>query len=153
MLAAIPAGATTMLRTILGVFAGLVVMFLAIMGIEFIGHVLYPPPPGLDPMVPEQLQRIMATQPVAALALVVVAWVAGAFLGGWVAARIARAHPRIAAVLVALVVMAGVVGMIVQMPLHPKWMGVLGLLLPVPAALLAARLARPRGSRGGDRSA
>jgi hypothetical protein len=34
--------------------------------------------------------------------------------------------------------------MIVQMPLHPKWMGVLGLLLPIPAALLAARLARPR---------
>jgi hypothetical protein len=43
--------------------------------------------------------------------------------------------------------------MIVQMPLHPKWMGVLGLLLPIPAALLAARLARPRGSRGGDLSA
>jgi protein-S-isoprenylcysteine O-methyltransferase Ste14 len=96
-------------------------------------------------MVPEQLQRIMATQPVAALALVVAAWVVGAFLGGWVAARIARAHPRVAAVLVALVVMAGVVGMIVQMPLHPKWMSVLGLLLPIPAALLAARLARPRG--------
>lgn len=130
-----------MLRMILGVFAGLVVMFLAIMGIEFAGHMLYPPPPGLDPMVPEQLQRIMATQPPAALALVVAAWVVGAFLGGWVAARIARAQPRVAAVLVALVVMAGVAGMIVQMPLHPKWMGVLGLLLPIPAALAGAMLA------------
>ena len=136
-----------MLRTLLGALAGMVVTFLAIMGIEVLGHVLYPPPPGLDPMVPQQLERIMATQPVAALALVVVAWVLGAFLGGWVAARIARAHPRTAATLVALLVMAGVVGMIVQMPLHPRWMGVLGLLLPLPAALLAARLARPHRPR------
>ncbi|MCJ0825207.1 hypothetical protein MQC88_04420 [Luteimonas sp. 50] len=133
-----------MLRTLLGALAGMVVTFLAIMGIEVLGHVLYPPPPGLDPMVPQQLERIMATQPAAALALVVVAWVLGAFLGGWVAARIARAHPRIAATLVALLVMAGVVGMIMQMPLHPRWMAVLGLLLPLPAALLAAGLARPR---------
>ena len=133
-----------MLRTILGVLAGMVVTFFTIMGIEFLGHVLYPPPPGLDPMVPQQLEQIMATQPVAALVLVVVAWVVGAFLGGWVAARISRAHSHIAATLVALLVMAGVVGMIVQMPLHPRWMGVLGLLLPLPAALLAARLARPR---------
>lgn len=133
-----------MLRTILGVLAGLATMFLAIMGIEFLGHLLYPPPPGLDPMVPEQLQRLLAAQPPAALALVVLAWVAGAFLGGWVAARIAPAHPRLAAGLVALVVMAGVVGMIVQMPQHPRWMGVLGLLLPLPAAWLAATLAQPR---------
>jgi len=141
-----------MLRTILGILAGMVVTFLAIMGIELLGHALYPPPPGLDPMVPRELEQIMAMQPVAALALVVAAWVIGAFLGGWVAARIAHRHPRIAASLVALLVMAGVVGMIVQMPLHPKWMGVLGLLLPLPAALLASRLAR-RGSRGSGQSA
>jgi hypothetical protein len=133
------------------VFAGLVVMFLAVMGIESIGHVLYPPPPGLDPMVPEQLQRIMATQPVAALALVVAAWALGAFLGGWIAARIARTHPHIAAVLVALVVMAGVLGMIVQMPQHPEWMGVLGLLLPIPAALAGAMLATRPGHRAQTR--
>ena len=136
-----------MLRTILGALAGMGVAFFAIMGIELLGHVLYPPPPGLDPMVPAQLQRLMAMQPPAALAMVVAAWVLGAFLGGWVAARIARAPPGPAATAVALLVVSGVIGMIVEMPLHPRWMGVLGLLLPLPAALLAARLARPHGPR------
>lgn len=131
-------------RTILGVLAGLVVMFVVIMGVEFLGHTLYPPPSGLDPMKPEDLSAIMAMQPVAAMAFVVLAWVLGAFAGGWVAAKIAREHPRTAAVVVSLLVVAGVVAMIVQLPGHPRWMAALGLLLPVPAALLAARMARTR---------
>lgn len=131
-------------RTIAGVFAGLFVMFCVIMGIEYVGHQAYPPPPGLDPMNPQHLSTIMASQPFLAKAIVVLAWVLGAFAGGWVAARISRNWPRTAAVLIALVVMSGVVGMILQLPDHPKWMGALGLLLPIPATLLAARWARPR---------
>ena len=131
-------------RAILGVLAGLVAMFVVIMGIEYVGHMVYPPPPGLNPMVTEDLSAIMASQPAAAKAFVVVAWVVGAFAGGWVAAKISRTYPRAAAVIVALMVVAGVVGMILQLPGHPRWMAALGLLLPIPAALLGARLAGPR---------
>ena len=131
-------------RAILGVVAGLCTMFIVIMGIEYLGHQLYPPPGGLNPMVPTDLSAILAAQPAAAKAFVVLAWVLGAFAGGWVAAKISRTYPRAAAAVVALAVMAGVVGMIVQLPDHPRWMAALGLLLPVPVALLAARLARPR---------
>ena len=130
-------------RAILGVLAGLVAMFLVIMGIEYVGHVVYPPPPGLNPMVTEDLAAIMASQPAAAKAFVVLAWVVGAFIGGWVAAKVSRSYPRAAAVIVALMVVAGVVGMILQLPGHPRWMAALGLLLPIPAALLGARLVRP----------
>ncbi len=132
-----------MLRSLLGVIAGVVVMWLVVAGIEFASHLVYPPPAGLDPMQPADLEKILAASPAAALAMVVAAWTLGAFAGGWVAARIAH-HPRIAAVLVALGVMAGVAGMIAMMPHHPAWMSALGLLLPIPAALVAARLARPR---------
>jgi hypothetical protein len=131
-------------RWVLGVVLGLVAMFIVIMAIEYAGHVAYPPPPGLDPRSTGDLGAMLAQQPVQALLFVVVAWIAGAFAGGWVAARLSRRWPRSAAVAVALVVVAGVVGMIVQVPEHPKWMAALGLLLPVPAALLAARFARPR---------
>ena len=131
-------------RAILGVLAGLATMFVVIMGIEYVGHMVYPPPPGLNPMVTEDLSAIMAVQPVAAKAFVVVAWVVGAFAGGWVAAKISRSYPRAAAVIVALMVVLGVVGMILQLPGHPRWMAALGLLLPIPAALLGARLVRPR---------
>ena len=131
-------------RALLGALAGLATMFVVIMGIEYVGHMVYPPPPGLNPMVTEDLSAIMASQPAAAKAFVVVAWVVGAFAGGWVAAKISRTYPRAAAVIVALMVVAGVVGMILQLPGHPRWMAALGLLLPIPAALLGARLAGPR---------
>jgi hypothetical protein len=131
-------------RAILGVLAGLATMFVVIMAIEYAGHMVYPPPQGLNPMVSEDLAAILAAQPAAANAFVVVAWVVGAFAGGWVAAKISRSHPRAAAVIVALMVIAGVVGMILQIPGHPRWMAALGLLLPIPAALLGARMAGPR---------
>lgn len=133
-------------RTILGMLAGVVVMFLAIMGIEALGHVFYPPPPGLDPMNPEHeaaFAQFVLAMPFMAKAMLALAWVAGAFVGGLVAAKIAR-HQNAAAIFVALVVMSGVVAMIVKVP-HPIWLSVAGLLLPIPAALLAARLVhRPK---------
>lgn len=129
-------------RTILGAVAGLAVAFFTIMLVEFASHAAYPPPPGLDPMVTADMAQIMATLPPGAMLLVVAAWVMGAFDGGFVAALIARGQrPRVAAIVPALMVMAGVVGMIVQMPAHPKWMSIAGLLLPIPAALAGAALA------------
>ncbi|RNF82600.1 hypothetical protein EER27_13930 [Lysobacter psychrotolerans] len=137
-------------RTILGVVAGVVVMFLVIMGIETIGHAIYPPPAGLDATNPAHeaaFVHFIETMPALAKAILVLAWTLGAFAGGFVAAKIAR-HPRPAAVLIALVVMSGVVGMILAVP-HPSWLAAAGLLLPIPAALLAARLARGRPSDSG----
>ena len=142
-----------MLRTILGVLAGVAAMFVVIMAIEAVGHVIHPPPPGMDPMNPAHeaaFAQFVATMPFAAKAMLAAAWTLGAFAGGFVAARIAR-HPRGAAVLVALLVVSGVVAMALRLA-HPTWLTAAGLLLPIPAALLAARLARhrpppPDGSR------
>ena len=132
------------LRFVLGVIAGTVVMFVVIMLIQFLGHQVWPPPPGLDPRSTQDMATLLATAPIGALASVVVAWVAGAFSGGAVAAWISRRWPRTAAIVVACCVLFGVVGMILMMPGHPMWMAALGVLLPVPAALLGAWFARPR---------
>lgn len=130
-------------RTILAIFAGAVVMWLTIFALEFIGHALFPPPPGLNPQDQADLAAIMAQAPVGAMAMLVVAWVAGAFTGGLTAAKVSRQHKRGAAIAVALLVMAGVAGMIWLIPDHPLWVSALGLLLPIPAALLAYRLVTP----------
>jgi len=132
------------LRFVLGVIAGTVVMFVVIMCIEFLWHQVWPPPPGLDPRSTQDMATLLATAPIGALASVVFAWVAGAFSGGAVAACISRQWPRAAAIVVACCVLLGVVGMILMMPGHPVWMAALGVLLPVPAALLGAWFARPR---------
>jgi MFS family permease len=136
-------GKTKMGRTILGMLVGLVTMWLTVTALEFLGHAMFPPPAGLDPQNPEQLQMIFATAPVGAFVMLVVAWAGGSFVGGWVAARIAR-HTRAAAIAVALFVMAGVAGMMVIVPDHPGWVSALGLVLPIPVGLVAARLAGMR---------
>ena len=129
-------------RTLLGAVIGLVTAAITIMLIEFAGHQVYPPPPGLNPMVTEDMAKIMQMLPLGAMLFVVAAWLIGAFDGGFIAALIARkGHPRAAAVVPALMVMAGVVGMIIQMPGHPTWMAIVGLLLPIQAALAGAWLA------------
>lgn len=129
-------------RTILGAVVGLAVAFFTIMLIELASHHVYPPPPGIDPGNTADMARLIGILPFGALLMVVLAWVIGAFDGGFVAAWIARGNrPRVAAIVPALMVMAGVVGMIVAMPAHPAWMSVAGLLLPIPAALFGAALA------------
>lgn len=135
---------SAILRFILGVVVGVIAMFAVIMFIEFLGHRMWPPPAGLDPRSTQDMATYLATAPIGALASVVIAWVAGAFSGGAIAAGISRAWPRAAAIVVACCVLLGVVGMIMMMPGHPTWMAVLGIVLPVPAALLGAWLARPR---------
>lgn len=137
--------ATTMGRTILGILAGMLAAWVVIMACQFGSAALYPPPPGLDPRQPEQLAAFIAGAPVAAMALVVASWVLGAFFGGWVAARIARDHPLFAALVVGLLVVAGVVANTALIP-HPLWMTVPGIALPLPAAWLAMRGAS-RGRR------
>lgn len=126
-----------MWRTVLGILLGVVTTMIVISLVEALGHAIYPPPPGLDPGNPEHVGDIIAMAPTGALAMVVIAWCTGTFIGAWVGARIAR-HPRIAALVSAGVVMFGVIAMIKLVPDHPTWMAVLGLLLPIPLALITA---------------
>ncbi|HEY1137444.1 MAG TPA: hypothetical protein VGE64_08125 [Xanthomonadaceae bacterium] len=132
-----------MLRTLLAIVLGVIAMMITVHGIETIGHMLYPPPPGLDPDDLDQLDSIIASAPAGAMAVLVLGWCVGTIVGGGLAARIAR-HPRVAACFVALVVITGVVGMAVLLPSHPIWVAVLGTLLPVPLALGMAKMAGRR---------
>lgn len=116
--------------------------FITIMLIEFASHQVYPPPPGLNPMVAQDMGMILANMPLGAMLLVIVAWTVGAFDGGLVAALIAGGNrPRVAAIVPALMVITGVIGIILEMPQHPMLMSVAGLLLPIPAALAGAAIA------------
>lgn len=142
------------LLALLGVVAGVLAMGVVVSGVEWTVIGLFPLPPGLDPTRPDDLARILASAAPGALLGVVLAWVAGAFVGGAAAAAISRRWPRMAAACVGLVVVAAALQMqadimqagIMQagIPGHPTWMTVSGVLLPVPAALMAAWLVRGR---------
>ena len=132
-----------MLRTLLAIVAGLITAMLVIFGVEAIGLLLFPPPVGMRLETEADLAKLVAMSSPAAKAWLVFGWALGSFGGAWVAARISARHRRIAALAVAFFIVAGTV-MNAMAIAHPLWMNVLGILLPVPLALLAARLAGPR---------
>lgn len=129
------------MRMILGILAGTVVAVACVAGIEAIGHGLYPPPPGLDPTNPRDIDRLMSVMPVMALVFVVAAWFVAALAGAVTANLVAKNGS--AGWIVALLVVAGGVATMVMIP-HPAWMWAAGITLPLLAALIAARLRRAR---------
>jgi hypothetical protein len=81
---------------------------LVIMAMEMLGHHFYPPPSGLDVTDPANeaaFAQFVATMPFGGKVMVLLAWLAGTFVGALAAAKIAR-HQTAAALLVALVVMS-----------------------------------------------
>ena len=126
-----------MLRTILGIVAGVVVAFVVLMGLEMAGHAAMPPPAGLDPADPEDLKQMVASASTAAKAWVVFAWFAAAVAGGWVARRLSRASWA-GWVIAGLIVVGGIAN-IMMIP-HPLWLQIAAVVAPLLGGWLVTRL-------------
>lgn len=133
------------MRMALGIVAGIVVAFLCVFAVEWVGHGLYPPPAGLDAGDPADQARLMAAMPAAAKAMVLVAWFVGALAGAWTANRISGRS--LAGWIVALLVIAAGIATMVMIP-HPAWMWAGGIALPLLAGWIAERMSgrRPAGA-------
>jgi hypothetical protein len=133
------------LRSVGAVLAGLLLGVLLMMGIELVGHVLYPLPAGVDPSDFEALKALLPTLPVGALLLVLLGWTVAPLAGGFTAAWIARRAPVAHALVVGLFFLAGGVATLLMMP-HPLWFAVGGVAVFLPAAYAGSLLApRPQG--------
>jgi hypothetical protein len=128
-------------RVAIAVVVGTVVAFVLVGVIEAIGEIVYPPPMGVDLGSPEQLATYIQRLPVGALAFVLAAWIVATFLGGLVAAWIARSRPALAAAIVGALVLAATIVNFVLVP-HPAWMVAAGVAGIAIAAYLAGRLMR-----------
>jgi hypothetical protein len=134
-------------RSVVGVVAGVILGMILMMGIEFVGQVIYPLPPGVDPNDFEALKALLATMPVGALLFVLLGWFVAPLAGGFIAAWIARRAPVAHALVVGLFFLAGGIAMLMLMP-HPVWFAVVGGTLFLPAAYTGALLAGPLARRG-----
>lgn len=135
-----------MAKLVLGVVAGVIVAFATVFAIDFAGHLIYPLPSDLDMHDPEAVGAFIRTMPAGALALVVIAWVIGAFDGGIVAALISRRAWTVWPV-AGLVAAAGVVN-VLMIP-HPVMIQIGAVAAPLLggfAASLAARKMLPDGN-------
>ena len=127
------------MRIVLGVVAGLATAFVCVFAIEFVSHMIFPPPPGTDLTNPADMERLMQIISPTALALVAAAWFVGALLGAAVANALARRS--LAGWIVALLMICGAVLTMIDIP-HPIWMWAAGILLPPIAGWLAQRLTK-----------
>ena len=134
-----------MIRKILATIVGIFVAGVVVGVVQMINMALYPAPPGIDLHDPVQVAVMVSKLPAPAFLVVLAAWSLGCFVGGWVATRIAQGRTRIPAVIVGLFILAGVLYNIVVLP-HPLWMSIAGVLLPLPCALLGARIASKKAA-------
>ena len=129
-----------MLRSILAVLAGFLVMGITVAAVQWLGHSIFPPPPGIDPTDHDAMVALISNMPVMALAFVLIAYAFGTFLGAYTAATISLAHKRGVALVIATLMLA-LIALNFSMIPHPVWMVVLGVLIPFPFALVAWKLA------------
>lgn len=127
-------------RSILAVVAGLIVGGLIVAGIEYLGHIIYPPPDGLDLTNPEAIREFASAAPTSARLVVLLAWFLGPFGGGWLAARLATRSPMTHALIVGAFFLIGDLVNLITIP-SPVWMWIGGLVAPPLAAYLAGRAA------------
>jgi hypothetical protein len=136
-----------MLRSVLSFLVGVIVACLVVAVVESLGHTLFPPPPGIDITKPESMAQVMSQIPFGAKLAVVIAWALGSLAGGFAAAKYARQHHVVVALLVGAVLLAFGAYSLFTIP-HPLWMAALGMLVPLPMAWCGAKVAtaKPRAA-------
>jgi len=133
------------IRSVAAVGAGLASAFVVIMLVETVGHTIFPPPTGYDPMTPEGMTAIVAQMSPAALLFVLLAYVCGGMTGGVVAVRVSGGERLAEALVVGAVLTVGTLLNVLTIP-HPVWMSGASVSVQLPAVWLGARLGSRRGS-------
>lgn len=105
-----------------------------VMGAEYVGHQLYPPPDTTDPAA---VARYVESAPIGSLFMVLFAWGGGALIGAIAATLVIGRSMIWPGVLVGSIITAAVVMNLYMIP-HPQWMMFAGLALPIPLAALGS---------------
>lgn len=111
----------TILKNVGAVLLGMFLGGVANMGLILVSWQIWPPPEGFDMNDQAQLADFVGTLPAAAFAFVMVAHLAQALVGGWIAARLAASRPRVLAMIVAVLTLVGGVMNLTTLP-APAWM-------------------------------
>lgn len=132
------------MRNVLAVLLGIAAAGFAVMGVEMLGQVLFPPPAGLDPSDPRAVEAYIAAAPFGALAWVLIAWAVGALAGSAVAAKIASGpRPQRQGILVGAILFVMAILNMFMIP-HPLWFVALSPVACLLPALIGAMLGARR---------
>ena len=132
-----------MARTIFAILLGTLVAGLVVTAFGYGFTELYRLPGANDFASQESLFEYAAGTPRYAIACILAGWAVAAMIGGWVAAISAGSRQGTAALAIGALLTATVMVHASLIP-NPAWVAVVGMLLPIPLAVLAALLAMPR---------
>lgn len=124
------------LRFVLAILAGIVSGGIVVALVEAMGHFFFPPP---DTLTPETFCAYAETAPLMAFVFPLIAWAVGAVTAGIVAKLIYRVNNKAAFIAGAVQLIFVLINFFV-IPCHPYWMMIIGVLIPVPMAMLGSRL-------------
>ena len=133
-------------RTVLAIVAGFIAATAVMMLTETAnGRFIYPELGKAAEGVTDRevVRQLLAAAPVGALFVVLAGWFIGTVVGGFLAAKIASRAPAGHAIAVGVIIaLAGVANNLMIPP--PAWFWVAGLLAPLAAGALTARLVRAK---------
>ncbi len=133
-------------RNTLAIIVGLIVTFSLVAGIEALGHIVYPVPDWLDFSKPEKVREYVEGLPLGALLFVLTAWIVATFVGGLIAALIARTRSLLFSGIIGAFVLAATLVNMMIIP-HPTWFTVTGITGIVLAVLAASKLVSARSKQ------
>jgi hypothetical protein len=133
-----------MVRSILGVMAGVIVGFVLVAISDASTMIVATPPPGLDYNDSAAMSAYSESLPLSAFLIMLVGHAVAAFAAGFVAAWIARRTAVIHGLIVGILLLTAAVANLASF-YHPTWFWVAEILIYVPAACAGSLLApRPR---------
>ncbi len=135
-----------MLRKVLGALAGIATAVLTVMLMEWLSHIIYPLPDGIDLSNSEALTTYVAAAPLGALLLVLAGYLIATFDGTLVACLIGSGPPYIYALLIAVLMLAGTASNLIIIP-HPTWFSISAVVGIIGAAWLAMKVTPSRVAR------
>lgn len=124
-----------MLRIVLSIIAATLVGFFVIAFLETVSHEIMPLPEGVEITSPESFEENMDHIPILTLLLVWISYIAGAFVGGGIAAVLLREKQIMAAGITGVVMTIVGIGNLYLFS-HPLWFEIGTTLTYVPFALL-----------------
>ena len=128
------------LKNILAVIAGFIVGSIANIALVMLGHLLIPPPEGMDPMDPESLKAFAHLFEARHFVGPFIAHAAGTFVGALVASKIAAGHHMKLALVIGIIFLLGGISMVMDLP-SPMWFNILDLgFAYIPMAWLGWKL-------------
>ena len=129
-----------MWRSVLGVVVGLIVGGAVAFAIELPALIMYPLPPGVDPNDRAAMAEHVGKLPTTAIAAVGLAWTIAPLVAAFVAALIVRRQVLTHAMVLGVIFLTMDVANLWSIP-SPWWLNVVGIVAPLPAAILGALIA------------